>query len=76
MLFRSICKKGMMLLLILIAHRFDLTIGTTYIRDAVIIALIVNESVSLIENAKLMGIPIPNVLNKAIDVLKNESEGE
>ena len=71
---RGICKKAMMMILVIVAHRFDITIGTNYIRDAVVIALIVNESISLIENAGLMGIRIPPVLRKAIDILKEKSE--
>ena len=33
------------------------------------------EVFSLIENAGLMGVPIPAVLTKAIDVLKNRENG-
>lgn len=73
---KGICKKGMMMILVIVAHRFDLVIGTNYIRDAVVIALIVNESISLLENAGLMGIPIPKILERAIDILKDKSEGE
>ena len=50
-----------------------MSIGTSYIRDAVCIAFIANETISIIENAGLMGVPIPAVLTKAIDVLKNKN---
>lgn len=43
-------------------------------RDAVIIAFIANEVISITENAGLMGIPIPSVIIKAIDVLKNDDK--
>lgn len=56
------------------AYRLDLTVGSTYIRDAVIIAFIANEVISITENAGLMGIPIPAVIIKAIDVLKNDAQ--
>ena len=72
--FKGLCRKGVALLIVLVAVRLDLVMQTTYIKDAVIIAFIVNESISIIENAGLMGIPIPSVIAKAIDVLKNESE--
>lgn len=71
---KGLFKKGMTLLLVLIAYRLDLAIGTNYIRDAVCIGFIANESISIIENAGLMGIPIPAAVTKAIDVLKNKSE--
>ena len=54
----------------------DVLIGTTYIRDAVVIGFCANEVVSLLENAGLMGIPIPKALLKAIDVLKSKGDKE
>lgn len=71
---KGICKKGVTLLVVLIACRLDLLIGTNFIRDAVIIAYVANETISIIENAGLMGIPIPAAVTKAIEVLKNKSE--
>lgn len=73
--FKGLCKKCMVLLFILIAHRLDLMLGANYIRDAVIIAFIANETVSVVENAGLMGVPIPAIITKAIDVL-NKKENE
>lgn len=72
--FKGLCRKGVALMIVLVAVRLDIIMHTTYIKDAVIIAFVVNESISIIENAGLMGIPIPSVIAKAIDVLKNESE--
>ena len=71
---KGICRKGMTLLFVLIAYRLDLTIGTNYIRDAVIIAFIANETISLVENAGLMGVPLPAVITKAIDVLQKKAD--
>ena len=70
----GLMKKGMIFLLVLVAHRIDLTIGTNYVRDAVIIAFIANEVISIIENAGLMGITIPTVLKNAIDVLTEKGD--
>lgn len=74
----GLCRKCMTLVFVLIAYRLDLIIGTNYIRDAVIIGFIANETISLVENAGLMGVPLPAVITKAIDILqkKTESEGE
>ena len=74
--FKGLCRKGMTLLFVLVAYRLDLVIGTNYIRDAVIIAFIANETISLVENAGLMGIPLPAVITKAIDVLQKKVEVE
>lgn len=73
---QGICRKGITLAIVLIACRLDLLIGTTYIKDAVIIAFCANELISIVENAGLMGLPIPNVIIKAIDVLKEKSDSK
>lgn len=72
--FKGLCRKGMILLILLVACRLDLMLGTGYIKDCVCIAFVVNETLSIIENAGLMGVPIPQVLIKAIDVLKAKKE--
>ena len=71
---KGICRKGMSLLIVIIACRLDLLMGTTYTKDTVIIAFIVNETISIIENAGLMGIKIPTIIQKAIEVLKKEDD--
>ncbi|EXG84501.1 toxin secretion/phage lysis holin [Clostridium sp. ASBs410] len=71
---KGLCRKCMTLLFVLVAHRLDLAIGTNYIRDMVVIGFIANELISIVENAGLMGLPLPAVLIKAIDVLKKKSE--
>ncbi len=71
---KGLCRKGMSLLFVLIAYRLDLAIGSNYIRDAVIIGFIVNETISIVENAGLMGVPLPEAINKAIDILTSKSE--
>nr|WP_304970561.1 phage holin family protein [uncultured Acetatifactor sp.] len=73
---KGLCKKGMTLLVVLVACRLDLMMGSNFIRDAVVIAFVANESISIIENAGLMGIPIPAVIIRAIEVLKNQVESE
>ncbi len=73
---KGLCRKGMILLIVLIAYRLDLAIGTSYIRDAVIIGFIANELISIVENAGLMGVPMPGVITKAIDVLTKKAEKE
>lgn len=75
--FKGLCKKVVVLLLVAVANRLDMQIGATYIRDGVCIAFMVNELLSIVENAALMGIPIPAVITKALDVLSEKTdEGE
>ena len=72
---KGLCRKVMILGLVLVAVRLDMAVGTNYIRDAVCIAFMANELISIIENAGLMGVPIPPVILKAINVIKNQGEG-
>lgn len=74
---KGLIRKGVTLLVVLVATRLDLLLGdNSFIRDAVVIAFIVNETMSIIENLGLMGIPVPKVLTRAIEVLKEQSGEE
>ncbi len=73
---KGICRKAMMLFIVLIACRLDLVVGTTYIKDAAVIALIVNETISIVENMGLMGVPIPLAVTKAIDILNKKENND
>lgn len=73
---KGLCRKGVTLLIVIIAQRLDLMLGTTVIRDAVVIAFVANETISIVENAGLMGVPIPAAIIKAIDVLNAKAQEE
>ena len=73
---KGLCRKGVTLLIVLVAARLDIILGTGVIRDAVIIGYIANEIISIIENAGLMGVPIPAAIEKAIEVLQSKGEEE
>lgn len=73
---KGLCRKGVVLLVVLVAYRLDLLIGTSYIRDAVIIGFCANELISIIENCGLMGIPMPAPIVKAIDILKSKGSDD
>ena len=69
------CKKCVTIMFVAIAYRLDIQFGCNYIRDGVCIGFMLNELISIIENAGLMGIKLPTVLTKAIEILKQkESE--
>ena len=71
---KGLCRKGVSMLVVLIACRLDLLMGTNFIRDTVVIGFIANETLSIIENAGLMGVPIPRVIVSAIHVLKEKAD--
>lgn len=71
---KGLCRKCVTLLFVLIAYRLDLAIGVDYIRNAVIIGFMANELISIVENAGLMGIPLPGVIQNAIEVLTQKAQ--
>lgn len=71
---KGLCRKCITLLMVLVATRLDFVTGTNFIRDAVVIAFIANETISIVENAGLMGINIPPAITSAIEVLKKKSD--
>lgn len=73
---KGLARKCMTLLFVLISYRLDLLLNTNYIRDAVVIGFCVNEFVSIVENAGLMGLPLPAVIVKALEVLRSKAEFE
>ena len=71
---QGLLKKGMTLVIVLVAARLDIVLGTAFVRDAVVIAYVVNETISIIENAGLMGLPVPDVIMSAIEQLQGKTE--
>jgi len=70
--FKGLLRKMMILVFVLVGRRLDLAMGTTCVRDAVCIAYMANELLSIVENAGLMGIPIPEPITGAIELLKKK----
>lgn len=71
---KGLFRKCMIFLYVFVAHRLDIAIGTTYVKDLVCIGFICNEVLSITENAGLMGIPIPAPIVNAIEILKNKNQ--
>lgn len=71
---KGLVKKGVTLLMVVVGNLLDVQLGTDYIRTGVCIAFITNELISIIENAALMGIPVPGIITNAIDLLKKGSD--
>lgn len=70
--FKGIVKKVMYFAIVAVASMTDTLIGDTgTIRMATIGVLIANESLSILENCAQAGIPVPDVLMKALDKLKH-----
>ena len=57
---------------LLIAARLDLVMNVTIWKDAACIYYIAEEAISIIENAGLIGVPVPDKLKNAIEALKSD----
>ena len=69
---KGIFKKVMILAFVGIGNCLDIVLGVNFIRNAITIAYILNELLSIVENAGLMGVPIPAPIQKAIDLLNKK----
>lgn len=74
--FKGLCKKCMVLCFVLVGQMIGQLVGSEYIRDAVIIGFSLNELISIVENAGLMGLPIPSTVKRMIDVLQGAADKE
>ena len=72
--FKGLCRKFGTLALILVACRLDLLLGVSYVRDTVVICYLVGEAISIVENLALMGVPVPDVVRRALEILRGESD--
>ena len=67
---KGLCKKGLMLLFVLVAVQIDRLMGADYVRDAVCIGFCSNEILSITENLGLAGVPMPQAVVKALEQLQ------
>lgn len=74
--YKGLFRKFGVLILVLVATQLDSIVGGEMIRNTIIIAFIVNESLSLVENIGLMGVPIPEKLTQAIELLQKGKEND
>ena len=73
---KGLCRKGAMLLIVIIAYRLDLMAGLHgVLRTGAIIALACNEALSVLENVGLMGVEYPAIIDRVIRQLLGEKSG-
>jgi len=76
--FRGIVKKLCMFLMVALANILDTTagLGEPWIRTCVIMFFIANESLSALENAGRIGVPLPEPLIAALEKIHKQHTGE
>ena len=75
-MFKGIVKKILTLVLVVVAYQIDILLGYDVIRHIAIIAFIVQEIISIIENITITGIKAPDIITKALDVLERSVKDE
>ena len=74
---KGIAKKVFIFVIVAVAHLVDVALGDgNFFRDATIFFYLANETISILENSGRIGLPIPEVLQKAIEILKGKSQGD
>lgn len=72
---RGIGKKVLIFVMVAVAHKVDQVVGQSeMIRDAVVFFYLWNELLSVLENVGRAGVPVPDVLRQAVDVLKGKGD--
>lgn len=73
----GLIRKCSILLIVYMMNRLDIMFGIHYIRSATVIGFCCSELLSITESLGLMGVPLPPVVIRAIDALRNRvSEDE
>ncbi|NKQ20485.1 holin family protein [Brevibacillus laterosporus] len=69
----GIARKLFIFGIIAIAHMLDTALGDQHvIRSATIFFYMANELLSILENAGRIGLPVPDVVKRAVEVLKDK----
>ena len=71
--FKGIARKMCIIALIVLAHELDCLMKIDYTRSLVILFFLGNEGLSILENMGLMGVPYPEFIKKALEVMKDKS---
>ena len=72
--FKGIFKKIMIIFLVGITNLLGVSTGVEGLRYIVISFYIANEGISIIENASVLGLPVPQKVKDVLDQLKNNKD--
>ena len=72
--FIGLAKKAFIVFFVLLGAALDSALGVTVIQSMIICMYIANEGLSIVENASLLGMPVPKALRDALEVMRQKSE--
>lgn len=73
---QGLFKKLMVFVYLIVAHHLDVLLGVNYIRVAVCYLYATGEVLSIIENGTRIGVPVPDPIKKALEILNGGKENE
>jgi len=74
-MFKGLCRKVVIVLVVFVAQQIDCSTGLNgMLRLGAILFFTGNEGLSIIENAGLMGVPMPDIVKNALEQLKKKGE--
>lgn len=71
--FKGLCKKAMIIVIVVAFHQADRLTGKTFFRDGACWAFFLAEMISVIENVGLV-YPLPSFVQKALDWFREKGE--
>lgn len=71
---KGLFKKLMVLVYIMVAHHLDILLGVNYVKIGVCYLYATGEVLSIIENGTRIGVPVPEPIKKALDILNGGEE--
>ena len=71
--FKGLIRKGVIILVVMIAAELDKLTNTSAMRTATILFFAANDGMSILENLGIMGVPFPPALKNAFEVLRKKS---
>lgn len=71
--FKGLVRKGVIVLIVMIAAELDKLAGTNAMRTATILFFAANDGMSILENLGIIGVPYPPALKNAFEVLRRKS---
>lgn len=71
---RGIGRKILIFAMVSVAHLMDQVTGHHFLRDGVIFFYMANEIISITENVGRAGLPVPDKIAQAIEVLKGKEK--
>jgi len=74
--FVGLAKKALIIMIVLLATLLDKALGAEAMvfQTATVCYYIANEGISVVENAGLMGLPVPPVIAKALEQMREKGE--